>query len=75
MSINPTSNPLYWEATYAIARRLIDVYPDVAVETVGVEQLHRWIVSLPEFADDPTLYDAQILSDVLREWFEEISSR
>jgi FeS assembly protein IscX len=75
MSINPPSNPLYWDATYAIARRLIAAYPNVDVETVGVEQLHRWIVSLPEFADDPTLYDVQILSDVLREWFEETDSR
>jgi FeS assembly protein IscX len=71
MSINPTTSPLYWDATYAIALRLIEVYPDLDVETVGMEQLVRLVVALPDFADDPQMANEPILNDILREWFEE----
>jgi FeS assembly protein IscX len=71
MSINPPVNPLYWEATYAIARSLRETYPDMDVETVGFGQLVELVKALPGFADDPTLASEAILSDILREWFEE----
>jgi FeS assembly protein IscX len=67
-------NPLYWDSSYEIALRLIDMHPDVDVETVGTEQLYQWIIALPEFADDPALANEGILSDILREWYEEVSS-
>jgi FeS assembly protein IscX len=71
MSINPISPPLYWEATYAIALRLMEAHANIDVETVGIEQVYQWVVALPEFADDPALGSEAILNDILREWFEE----
>jgi FeS assembly protein IscX len=67
-------NPLYWDSSYEIALRLIDAFPDVDVETVGMEQLYQWIIALPEFADDPSMANEGILNDILREWYEEVSS-
>ncbi len=67
-------NPLYWESSYEIVLRLMELHPAVDVETVGTEQLYRWIIALPEFADDPALVNEGILNDILREWYEEVSS-
>ena len=66
---------LYWESSYEIVLRLIDVYPDVDVEQVGLDELHRWIVALPEFADDPALANEGILNGILREWYEEVGAQ
>jgi len=68
------SNSLFWDSSFGIVLRLIETHPDVDVETVGTEQLYRWIIALPEFADDPSLVNEGILSDILREWYEEVSS-
>jgi FeS assembly protein IscX len=68
------SNPLYWESSYEIVLRLMEVYPDVDIETVGTEQLFQWIIALPHFADDPSLANEGILNDILRDWYEEVSS-
>ena len=67
-------NSLYWESSYEIVLRLIEAHPDIDVESVGMEQLYRWIVALPDFADDPSLVNEGILRDILREWYEEVSS-
>ncbi len=65
---------LYWENSYEIVLTLMERYPDVQVEAVGMDQLYRMIVELPEFADDPRLANEGILRDILREWYEEDSS-
>jgi len=67
-------NRLYWDASYEIVLRLIEAHREVNVEEVGTEQLYRWIIALPEFADDPSLANESILTDILREWYEEVSS-
>lgn len=68
---NSQSMPLYWEASYEIVQALMETHPDVDVEQVGTEQLKTWIVSLPNFMDDPELANEGILNDILREWYEE----
>lgn len=68
-------NRLYWESSYEIVLRLMEAHREVNVEDVGTEQLYRWIIALPEFADDPSLANESILTDILREWYEEESSR
>ena len=73
MTSNSEATPLYWEATYEIVLRLVENYPDVDVENTGIEQLYRWIIELPGFADDLTQEHENILNDILCEWYEEIS--
>ena len=73
MDVNPRS--LTWEATYEIVLALIEQYPDMDLDQVGIEQLNRWVVSLPGFADEPALANGAILMEILREWYEEVSAR
>jgi FeS assembly protein IscX len=64
---------LYWENSYEIVLSLIDAYPQVDVEQVGIDQLYQLIIALPDFADDPALANDGILSEILREWYEEVN--
>lgn len=66
--------PLYWEATYDIVLCLMEAYPQVDIDSVGTEQLYQWVITLPDFADDPALVTDAILNDLLREWYEEINA-
>lgn len=65
---------LYWDSSYEIVLSLRELYPEVDVETVGTDQLYRWVIALPNFADDAGLANEGILNDILREWYEEVSS-
>lgn len=66
-------NPLYWDSAYEIVRELNEAHPDVEIDAVGLDQLFGWIVALPGFADDPELVNDDILKDILREWYEEVT--
>lgn len=65
------SEPLYWDSSYAIARRLIQEHPDVNVDEVSYQQLADWVTALPEFADDLELVNEGLLQAILQEWYEE----
>jgi FeS assembly protein IscX len=67
-------NRLYWESSYAIVLTLMEVYPTVDLDSVGLMQLRDWIVALPNFADDPDLANDVILTGILREWYEEANA-
>ncbi len=64
---------LDWESSHALARALMDAHPDVDLDTLGLEQLNAWILELPDFGDDPHLVNDDILTDVLRDWYEEVT--
>jgi FeS assembly protein IscX len=51
----------------------MDLYPEVEVEQVGIDQLYQLIIALPQFADDPALVNDGILNEILREWYEEVN--
>ncbi len=64
---------LYWEATYEIVLSLMEHHPDADLDSLGLRQLWAWIIALPGFADDPALANDDLLTDILREWYEEQS--
>lgn len=66
-----SENPLYWDASYEIILTLMEVYPDIDLDSVGLEQLNQMILELPNFMDEPALVNDGILNDILREWYEE----
>jgi FeS assembly protein IscX len=66
------SDPLNWEATYAIALSLRARYPDINLEEVSLGMIYRWTLDLPEFMDDPELANDAILASIYQEWFEEV---
>jgi len=67
------SNKLYWDATYEIVLGLIDTHPGANLDAMGLQELYELIVALPDFADDPELANEGILTEILREWYEEIN--
>lgn len=69
----PSPGKLYWDATYEIVLTLINTHPHADLDAMGLQELHQLIVALPEFADEPELGNDIILTDILREWYEEIN--
>ena len=67
------SHKIYWDSTYEIVLSLIDMHPDADLDAIGLQQLNQLIVALPDFADDPELANEGILTEILREWYEEIN--
>lgn len=67
----PEDVELYWDATYAVAVALMEIYPEVRPESVGLDELARMIESLPNFVDDPALVTERILLDIQITWYEE----
>lgn len=73
-TVNTLINKLYWDASYEIVLSLMRVYPEINLDSIGLEQLRQMIVDLPTFADDPVLANDGILNAILREWYEEVHS-
>ncbi|MBL8155900.1 MAG: Fe-S cluster assembly protein IscX [Anaerolineae bacterium] len=67
------SGKLDWDSTYEIVLALIERYPDLDLDAVGLNELNQYIVTLPNFVDDPRLANEGILSEILREWYEEVN--
>lgn len=68
---NQNHRPLYWESNYEIVLRLMALYPDIDLDSLGIQQLLDMIIALPEFADDVRLVNDGMLNEILREWCEE----
>ena len=66
------SEPLTWESTYAIALELKRAHPAIDMETVTLDNIHVWTLSLEDFDDDPALVNDEILSAIYQDWYEEI---
>ena len=62
---------LYWDSSYAIARRLIAAHPDVELSTVTLNMIYNWVIALPGFVDDPQLVNDDLLQAIYLEWYEE----
>jgi FeS assembly protein IscX len=60
-----------WEDSFAIARRLRWLHPDLVLEQVSLGMILRWTMELPGFADDPALANEGILNAIYQEWYEE----
>lgn len=65
---------LFWDATYAISMALMEEYPTIDIESVGLKQLTNMILALPSFYDDPRLVTNQILLDIQTIWYEEATT-
>ena len=69
-----TEQNLYWESDYEIVLALMEAYPNVELDDLGLDELSERITGLPGFADDPALANDAILKAILRDWYEEISA-
>ncbi len=62
---------LNWEASYAIARELRRLHPDVNMETISIQQVYDWTLELEDFEDEPSLCNDDILYSIYQDWYEE----
>jgi FeS assembly protein IscX len=74
MPADSPAEPLYWDASYAIARRLIDAHPGVRPDELTLVRVYEWTLALPDFADEPALANDELLEAILQEWYEESSA-
>ena len=60
-----------WTDTQQIAEDLYDKFPDVDPKTIRFTDLHRWVMELPGFDDDPNRSGEKILEAIQAAWIEE----
>lgn len=60
-----------WTDTQQIAEDLYDKFPDIDPKTIRFTDLHRWVMELPGFDDDPNRSGEKILEAIQAAWIEE----
>jgi FeS assembly protein IscX len=60
-----------WIDTREIAIALADAHPDVDPTRVNFVDLHRWVLALEGFDDDPKRSGEKILEAIQGAWIEE----
>jgi len=60
-----------WTDTLRIAEELCDKFPDVDPATIRFTDLHRWVMELDGFDDDPNRSGERILEAIQAAWIEE----
>ena len=61
-----------WTDTLEIAIQLSERHTDVDPKTIRFTDLHRWVLALPEFDDDPNRSNEKILETIQMQWIEEL---
>ena len=62
---------LTWNDTEDLGIRLQEEHPDIDPLTVRFTDLHSWIVSLPDFKDDPKASNEKKLEAIQMAWYSE----
>jgi FeS assembly protein IscX len=60
-----------WTDSEDIALALMEAHPDVDPLTVRFTDLHKWVIALAEFADDPAKSNEGKLEAIQMAWHEE----
>jgi len=61
-----------WTDTQEIAIALYDAHPDVDPTTIRFTDLHKWVMELDGFGDDPNRSGEKILEAIQAAWIEEM---
>jgi FeS assembly protein IscX len=61
---------LLWDDAEDIAERLLQAHPDVDPLSVRFTDLHKWVVELPGFDDDPKASTEGKLERIQMTWVE-----
>ena len=65
---------LTWQDAEEIAIQLADRFHGIDPLTVRFTDLHKWVVALPDFADDTAKSSEGILEAIQMAWHEEYKS-
>jgi FeS assembly protein IscX len=60
-----------WTDTREIAIALFEKFPDTDPKTVRFTDLHKWVMSLPGFSDEPNRSGEKILEAIQMAWIDE----
>ena len=60
-----------WTDTQEIAIALYEKFPDVDPTTLRFTDLHKWVMELEGFADDPNRSGEKILEAIQAAWIDE----
>ena len=63
--------PLKWTDSLDIAIDLIEKYPDTDPKYIRFTDLHKWIIELENFDDNPDNSNEKILEAIQMNWIEE----
>ena len=61
-----------WTDTQEIAIALYDAHPDVDPTSIRFTDLHKWVMELDGFSDDPNRSGEKILEAIQAAWIEEM---
>lgn len=64
-----------WISTEDIAIALADKYPDIDPLSVRFTDLHKWVMALDGFNDDPKNSNEKKLEAIQMAWHEEFQDR
>jgi FeS assembly protein IscX len=64
-----------WSDAEDIAIALLEAHPDVDPLSVRFTDLHKWVVALDEFDDDPKASNEGLLEAIQMKWLEEYRDR
>lgn len=64
---------LRWTDVQDIAIELEERHPEADNVNLRFTDLHRWVMELPEFADDPNRSNEKILEAIQAAWIDERS--
>ena len=67
--------PLTWTTTEDIAIALADAHEGVDPLTVRFTDLHKWVMALEDFSDDPKNSNEKKLEAIQMAWYEEWKDR
>lgn len=62
---------LGWTDVREIAAALAEAHSDVDPLSIRFTDLHRWVLELPEFDDDPQRSNEKILEAIQMSWIDE----
>jgi len=62
-----------WTDTLEIAIELSEAHPEIDPQTIRFTDLHRWVMELPDFDDDPDHSGEKILEAIQMAWIDEMS--
>ena len=62
---------LQWRDVLDIAIELAESKPEVDPRFVNFVDLHRWVLALPDFSDDPQRGGEKVLEAIQAAWIEE----
>jgi FeS assembly protein IscX len=61
-----------WTDIFALAEALAEAHPEVDPRSLRFTDLHRWVMALPGFNDDPQRSGEKILEAIQQAWIDEL---